>query len=81
MDDYKPVACELHSEFELAIMQARPVSVRWLDSQGKTQEGTVWPLDVFARQGEEFLTVRNGDAVENIRLDRILAFQPEPLPR
>ena len=43
MNDYIPIACKLHSEYELAIMQGRSLRLSWRDAQqarhtGKRQE-------------------------------------------
>lgn len=72
MDSYQPVACGLHSEYELAVMRGKPVRLIWLDDTGDEMHENVIPLDVYAREGEEFLKVEYGGSVVEIRLDRIL---------
>ena len=74
MNDYRPVDCARHSEYELAIMQQRQLQLTWHDRQGASRSETVKPVDLFARGGAEFLRVtRAGEQEEEIRLDRIIA--------
>jgi transcriptional antiterminator Rof (Rho-off) len=77
MSDYKPVSCEAHSIYELAVMQRTPALVRWQDHDGIREEQLL-PLDVETKDHEEFLVARDSEGSPvHIRLDRILAFQPE----
>jgi transcriptional antiterminator Rof (Rho-off) len=77
MSDYKPVSCEAHSIYELAVMQRKSALVRWQDDSGISEEQLL-PLDVETQNREEFLVARDSEGSPvRIRLDRILAFQPE----
>ena len=71
-DTYKPIACALHDEFEIAIMRRQKLSITWLDDSGCSHESLVLPLDTRVESGEEFLIAEEegGDRL-TIRLDRI----------
>ena len=74
MTDYKPIACDLHSEYELAIMQGRSLRLSWRDGQQARCNSTVMPLDLYTHAGAEFLRVRDAEHREHdIRLDWIRA--------
>ena len=36
-NDYQPISCDLHSEYELLAMHRKPVTVQYLDDQGAEQ--------------------------------------------
>ena len=77
MSDYKPVSCEAHSLYELAVMQRTPAFVRWQE-ENEIREARLMPLDVETKKREEFLIAE--DSVQKklrIRLDWILSFEPE----
>lgn len=89
MSDYHPIECGLHSEYELAIMRGQRVRLSWSDEAGENYTEVLIPLDLIARQGEEFLRVQGidggsgagpdagrGGEKRDIRLDRISAFSP-----
>ena len=68
---YLPVSCELHSQYELAIMQGLALKLVWQDGQ-QTHISTVTPLDLQTRQGQEFLIARDQQGqLLQIRLDYI----------
>ncbi len=77
-DDYRPISCERHSEYELAILRRTRLALRWRDGDGTAHEAHVLPVDTEATAGkEEFLIVQRDDGRrERIRLDRILAAEP-----
>lgn len=73
MSDYRPVDCGIHSMYEEAILLRRRLHLRWRTPDGKVRDESIKPLDVVARNGEEFLLLR--DAAHNeisVRLDHIL---------
>ncbi len=77
MSDYKPVSCEAHSIYELAVMQGTTALVRWQDDDS-VKEVRLQALDVETKNREEFLVARNSDnETLRIRLDRILSFETE----
>jgi transcriptional antiterminator Rof (Rho-off) len=72
MSDYRPIPCERHSEYELAIMRAEWLVIDGRSNLGEEQGLRCLPVDIVARGGEEYLLVRSdgGDPLE-FRLDRI----------
>ena len=77
MSDYKPVSCEAHSLYELAVMRRTPAVVRWQDDN-EIRKARLMPLDVETKNREEFLVARDvNERSLRIRLDRILSFEPE----
>jgi transcriptional antiterminator Rof (Rho-off) len=77
MSDYKPVSCEAHSIYELAVMQRTPVFIRWQE-ENEIREARLFLLDVETKNREEFLVAEDSDQVElRIRLDWILSFEPD----
>ena len=78
VSDYKPVSCEAHSIYELAVMQRKTARVRWQDDDGGVIETRLQAIDVETKNREEFLIARTSDSeILRIRLDRILSFEPE----
>ena len=76
MSDYKPVSCDAHSGYELAVMQRTAALVRWKEGDA-TREARLLPLDVETKDKEEFLVAMDPDRKQlRIRLDRILSFEP-----
>ena len=82
MTDYTPIDCDLHSEYELRILQQRPLCVRWRDPDGQHHIETLQPLDLVTRNREEFLVAENrqGQQLE-IRLDYIATTEVLPASR
>ena len=71
-DDYQPISCGLHSEYELLAMRRARVSLVHRDDQGVEHclQGRV--EDVFTRQGAEYLRLKLEDGeTRDLRLDRI----------
>ena len=76
LSDYKPVSCDAHSGYELAVMQRTATLVRWQEGES-IREARLLPLDVETKDKEEFLVAEDPDRKQlRIRLDRILSFQP-----
>jgi transcriptional antiterminator Rof (Rho-off) len=76
--DYRPVDCDLHSEYELAIMQRNKIMLSWQDIAGSVHIETVLPLDLRTRNGEEFMVFSTGTGTgteHEIRLDHIRRFR------
>jgi transcriptional antiterminator Rof (Rho-off) len=77
MSDYKPVSCEAHSIYELAVMQRTAALVRWQEGDA-IREARLLAIDVETKNREEFLIAEDsGQKKLRIRLDRILSFEPE----
>ena len=69
---YKPIACVLHDEYEIAIMHRKQLRIQWLDDNNESHTESVLPKDILVKSGEEFLIAESGDNGERcIRLDRI----------
>jgi Rho-binding antiterminator len=67
--DYRPISCDLHSEYELLAMQRARVEVQL---EGESQPLRVRVHDVVARAGAEYLIVETADGVRlQWRLDRL----------
>jgi len=74
LDPYKPIACDVHSEYELAIMRRSRLRLAWYDQRGQRRIGRVLPLDLYCREGIEYLEVQSHDGCRHeIRLDKILS--------
>ncbi len=70
--NYTPISCELHSQYELAIMHKNSLLLQWQDENSLSHEAKVTPLDVITRNRAEYLKVLDSEGKENlIRLDRI----------
>jgi Rho-binding antiterminator len=72
MSDYRPIPCDRHSEYELAIMRAEWLLIDGRSNRGGEQKLRCLPVDMVARSGAEYLLVRTdaGDSLE-FRLDLI----------
>lgn len=70
--DYQPVSCELHSQYELAIMHKSKLELSWLSNGELVTQTNILPLDVQTRDKAEYLIATN-DKNENLclRLDQI----------
>lgn len=75
MDDpYAPIACALHERLEFAALRSLALELSWEDA-GEVRHARVHPLDVYTRDGAEWLKVRLDDGRHlTLRLDRIRAF-------
>ncbi len=65
-DDYRPIACGLHSELELLAMHRE--SVRLVLPDGEAAGRVV---DLVVHDGAEFLVLESAGGRAEIRLDRI----------
>jgi len=72
MTAYVPVGCGLHSQYELWCMHRRWLRLNWRGPDGVAVTGVRRALDLFTREGAEWLVVEGGDGVrQEVRLDRI----------
>ncbi len=69
--DYRPISCDLHSEYELLAMHGTPVTVQYLDGEGAEQHFHGRIADLFTRDGAEFMRLEGKEGVVEVRLDRI----------
>lgn len=73
-DPYKPIACGLYSEYELAIMRRTRLSLAWIDAQGQQHIGNMLPQDLYTRERVEYLVAQAIDGGQHeIRLDKIIS--------
>ena len=70
-DDYKPVSCDQHSEYELLALHRTPVTVQYLDDEGVEQHFQGSVTDVFTRDGAEYMKLEGEGGTLEVRLDRI----------
>jgi len=72
-DNYKPIECGLHSEYELAIMHGLTLHLSWQDENGKVHTEKLKPVDIETREQKEFLIASDiNHVIYEIRLDRII---------
>ena len=69
---YTPIDCSLHDRLESAATLRLPVQIIYHDPDGRRHEINGRLVDVFAKDGEEF--VKTGDNVL-IRLDRLISVE------
>ena len=77
-EPYSPIDCGLHDELQLRVMRGREVGLVWDDATGAIQQRRSRLVDVFSRDGVEYLRLDDGS---EIRLDRLrevdgLPFRP-----
>jgi len=70
-DEYRPVSCGLHSEYELLAMRRTPVTVQYRDDSGAERHFRGKVVDLFTRDGGEFMVLEGETGRVEIRLDRI----------
>ena len=71
-DTYQPVSCELHSQYELAIMHKNRLELSWLAQGELVTASDITPLDVQTRDKAEYLVaVNSNDEKLCLRLDQI----------
>ena len=71
-DPYKPIACSLYDEYEIAIMQRKYLNIKWSDSSGVNYAEKVLAKDILIKNKEEFLVAETPDQNELcVRLDKI----------
>lgn len=74
---YIPITCSLHDEYEIAIMKKNRISIKWIDANGGVHNKNVLPIDLRAKNREEFLVVLDQAHNEKcIRLDRVTLLTP-----
>ena len=74
--DYQPIACSLHDEYEIAIMQKRPVTIAWRDGKGRYRKASVSAKDLKVKDREEYLLFETPEKeLLEIRLDRITLYR------
>ena len=72
--DYTPIDCGLHSRYELAVMRRQSLLLCWRDADGTTVEHRAVAIDLYTKDGEEFLVAVDAQGHRHtLRLDRILS--------
>jgi len=75
-DDYKPIECGLHSEYELAIMHKSKIQLIWIDDDGQELCVLAEPVDLMTREKQEYLKIlTENNSLLEIRLDKIQHFK------
>lgn len=76
MQNYQPIECILHERLEFSVLRKIALQLEYRNKEGLVGAERVLPLDVYTRDGAEWLKFRceNGRQ-EEIRLDRILSFK------
>lgn len=71
---YQPISCELHSEYELAIMHENTLCLTWRKDGEVVTETNIIPVDVQTKNKAEYLVVKRTeqDNLFSIRLDYII---------
>lgn len=69
--DYQPISCIDHEKLEFAALRRQPLWITYVDAAGERQRTRVWPRDVYARAGAEWLEAESADGSLTLRLDRI----------
>lgn len=72
--NYVPISCDDHDILELAIMGGEKLRVRF---DGEHDSHLITPLELSARNGEEFLRYRGTGGIHEIRLDKMKEFHRE----
>lgn len=72
-DNYQPISCDLHSQYELAIMHKSKLKLSWISEGKAVTETNILPLDVKTKNKAEYLiAVTPGNKNICIRLDHII---------
>jgi Rho-binding antiterminator len=72
-NNYIPIACGLHENYQYAVLKGAPLDLCWRLENGQIRQARLVPLDVFTREGAEYLCAETVEGERHvIRLDRIL---------
>ncbi len=69
MTEYRPIDCGIHDQLEHVAVLRRLCRIRFQGENGGEQIALTRIVDIFARNGEEFVRLESGDEV---RLDRLI---------
>ena len=71
-DTYQAISCDLHSQYELAIMHKNKLYLSWLAEGEVVTETNVTPVDVQTKNKAEYLIAETAEHKNLcIRLDHI----------
>lgn len=71
-DKYQPISCELHSQYELAIMHKNKLSLTLRTDNSNSSNKIVTPTNIETKDKAEYLIIADGNKNSRIRLDHIL---------
>lgn len=72
VETYQPISCELHSQYELAIMHQNKLQLSWLSEGQLVTETDISPIDVQTKNKAEYLIAVTADNKNLcLRLDHI----------
>lgn len=75
---YQPIPCVEHERLEFAALRGTPLLLNY-ETDGKRVSAVVQVLDVFTRDGAEWLRFADEAGTQRvIRLDHIVSFQERP---
>lgn len=78
MTDYRPISCDLHSQYELLAMRRARVLLDADAPEGAVRGLSCRVVDVYTRDGAEYLQVVTDAGERRVyRLDRIVGLLPE----
>lgn len=74
---YQPISCELHSQYELAIMHKNKLCLTWCKDGEVVTETNIIPVDIQTKNKAEYLVVKTSEQnnLFSIRLDYITEMQ------
>lgn len=76
-DVYRPISCIEHERLEFAVLRRQRLWLRFRTGTGAECRMVVLPVDVFTRDGGEWLRYRGEDGVDGtLRLDHLLEATP-----
>jgi len=82
--DYEPISCSFHDVLEHHASRGDVVLVAYETKEGE-KKGSFWLLDVFARDGADWVRMlslgEDKTKAFDIRLDRLLSVNGKELPR
>ena len=73
MTDYEPIACSVHDRLEDFAVRRTELHVRYDDLDGRERSAGGRIVDLYARDGAEYLRLDSG---AEIRLDRLRDVRP-----
>jgi len=75
-EPYSPINCEFHDVLEATATRRSVAQIRFVDEHGRAQARSAKIINLFARDGAEYLELDSG---ERIRLDRLLTIDGQRL--
>jgi len=71
---YQAISCDLHSQYELAIMHKNKLFLTWRNKEGIVTETDISPVDIQIKNKAEYLVAKKHGKTDVflIRLDHII---------